>query len=319
MLEQTPTSWNGNVDSPVQQLAAMARYLNPAKIGLLALTELYVEETIPSDAILPVLSFITAHLMDHGSNKSASSQSAQWGKAERTVSLVIGIKDFEKLLGSYPFLMGMPGRKLWDQFLTKLWNISSLDALHDFFENLSLMIAKTKEELKAENPEGGTPEPEPGVKLTRTSPLGAFIRRARLEFARLRFHDCAELWKDFVRYRNPTTQYMRRKNPNFNKLSFDTVLALGDDAQWDADGVSALASVVYGDMMNGDPNSTIPVSTDDVEKLLEFQIEQMQSESWLSLHVASVLTPMQSMATVFLWRFDINFKTCSMTAFWCPA
>lgn len=263
----------------------MARYLNPAKIGLLALTELYVEEVIPNDAILPVLSFISAHLMDHGSDKSASSQSSQWGKAERTVNLVIGIKDFEKLLGSFPFLMGMPGRKLWDQFLNKLWAINSLHALHGFFDNLSIMIAKTKEELKAETPEGGSPEPEAGVKLSRNSPLGAFIRRANLEFARLRFHDSAELWKDFVRYRQPTAQYLRRKNASFGKLSFDNVLEHGEKNEWDAYGVSSLASVVYGDMLTGDQSATIPVSTDDVEKLLEFQIEQMQSMSltWRAL------------------------------------
>jgi hypothetical protein len=39
-----------------------------------------------------------------------------------------------------------------------------------------------------------------------------------------------------------------------------------------------LAAVAYGDMLTGDPDATVPASTDDVERLLEFQIEQMQCE-----------------------------------------
>lgn len=255
----------------------MARYLTPAKIGLLALIELYTEEAVPSDAILPVLSFITSHLMDHDSTDPLTSQGARWVKAERTVSLVVTIKDFEKLLGSYPFLMGMPGRKLWDQFLGKLWDINSLDALNEFFNRMSAMLGKTKDERHRHGDDEAASE-ESSIRLSRNSLFGAFVRRARLEYQRLRFHDCTELWKSFVRYRQPTAHYLRRKNPNFGRLSFDNVLLLGEQEDWDNEGVGALASVVYGDMLTGDDSGTIPVSTDDVESLLEFQIEQMQSE-----------------------------------------
>ncbi|OAQ68362.1 anaphase-promoting complex protein [Pochonia chlamydosporia 170] len=253
----------------------MARYLTPAKIGLLALVELYTEEAVPSDAVLPVLSFITSHLMDHDSTDPLSSQEARWTKAERTVSLVITIKDFEKLLGSYPFLMGMPGRKLWDQFLGKLWDINSLDALNDFFDRIADVLAKTKEETQRDEEEDSL-EVDAKIRLSRNSPFGAFVRKSRLEFQRLRFHDCTELWKAFVRYRQPTAAYLRRKNPNFGRLSFDNVLLLGEQEDWDPASVSALAAVAYGDMLMGDENATVPVSTDDVESLLEFQIEQMQ-------------------------------------------
>jgi anaphase-promoting complex subunit 5 len=255
----------------------MARYLTPAKIGLLALVELYTEEAVPSEAVLPVLSFITAHLLDHDSTDPSSSQQARWMKAERAVSLVITIKDFEKLLGSYPFLMGMPGRKLWDQFLGKLWDINSLDALNEFFDRIIHMLSRTKDERRKDG-EDDPEDVEAKMKLSRNSPLGAFIRRSRLEYQRLRFHDCAELWKAFVRYRQPTAHYLRRKNPNFGRLSFDSVLLLGEQEDWDPESVSALAAVAYGDMLTGDESSTIPVSTDDVESLLEFQIEQMQSK-----------------------------------------
>ncbi|KPM34571.1 hypothetical protein AK830_g12001 [Neonectria ditissima] len=253
----------------------MARYLNPAKIGLLVLVELYVEGAVPSDAVLPVLSFITSHFMRHAPSKATENQTARWARAERTVSLVISIKDFEKLLGSYPFLMGMPGRKMWDQFLGKLWSINSLDALHEFFENLLEMLAKSKEERRR-LAELGEPEEEQGIKLALHSPLGMIVRRACLEFQRLQFHDCAELWKNFVRYRQPTAHYLKRKIPGFGRLSFDSVLLLGEQEDWDHKGVMDLAAVTYGDMLTGDQGKTLGVSTDDIETLLEFQIEQMQ-------------------------------------------
>lgn len=253
----------------------MARYLTPSKIGLLALIELYTEEAVPSDAIHPVLSFITSHLTDRDMATTATANEGRWGKAERAVSLIIGIKDFEKLLGSYPFLMGMPGRRLWDQFLGKLWDINSLDALHVFIENQSNILAKTKQELRRQAA-GASPEPEPGIKLSRNSLFGSFIRRAKVELGRLRWHDTTELWKDFVRYRQPTATYLRRKVPGFGRLSFDNVLLMGQE-DWDPGSVSTLASVAYGDMLSDNKTSTLPVSTDDIEGLLDFQIDQMQS------------------------------------------
>ncbi|KAL7938286.1 anaphase-promoting complex subunit 5 domain-containing protein [Trichoderma chlorosporum] len=252
----------------------MSRYLTPAKVGLLVLIELYVEEAIPSDAIVPVLSFIASHMIGYDPNGPNTSQATRWTKAERAVSLVVSIKDFEKLLSSYPFLMGLPGKRLWDQFLDKLWGIDSLHALGDFFEHLLSMMPKSKEELRKEGLDPD--EPEPGVKLSHNSPLGAFIRRARLEYHRLQFHDCTKLWKDFVRYRQSTFHYQKRKNPDCSRYSFDNVLLRGELEDWDVDKVASLASVAYGDMLAGDRTRTLPVSIEDVENLLDFQIEQMQ-------------------------------------------
>ena len=295
----------------------MARYLTPAKIGLLALLELYTEEAIPSEAIMPVLSFITSHIVDHGYSKPQSTQTTRWNKAESTVRLVIAMKDFERLLGSYPFLMGLPGRKLWDQFLARLWEINSLDALHSFFERIGAMLARSKDERR--RLDGGESQGEDDhIKLTRNSPYGAFIRRARLEFQRLRFHDCTELWRDFVRYRQPTATYLRRKQPGFGRLSFDEVLRRGENEELDARSVGDLAAVAYGDMLTGDLNGTVAVSTDDVELLLEFQIDQMQSE-WQT-HASRLDMPLtagvQNTATESPWKFTGNSRTCFTTASW---
>ncbi|KAL2877959.1 APC5 protein [Colletotrichum sp. CLE4] len=266
----------------------MARYLTPAKIGLLGLIELYTDEHVPATAIIPVLSFITSHLLDPDpqSFTNTTSKDTRWRKAESTVSLVIGIKDFEKLLSAHSVVVGLPGRKLWDTFLAKLWGINSLDLLHDFFARQSQCLAKTKEELL--RAAGGDEtiaaqllqeqQQKPGITLSRNSPLGQFVRRCQLEFTRLLFHDATQLWTDFVQYRQPTAGYLRKRNPSFGRLSFDNVLMTGEQSEWDLEGVAALTSVVYGDMVRNGTPAAVPVSTDDIELLLEFQIEQMQSE-----------------------------------------
>ncbi|KAI5860731.1 anaphase-promoting complex subunit 5-domain-containing protein [Durotheca rogersii] len=252
----------------------MSRFLTPAKIGLLALIELYTHKAVPTASIVEVLSFITSHLIENDVSTSFSCPERRWKPAESTVSLVISIADFERVLAPHTAASGMPGRSLWYVFVDRLWKIDSLDALHEFFDRCANLLAKSKEELRRDA-EMGVPAPDPeAILLSRNSPFGAFVRRSRLEFTRLRFHDAFELWKAFIRYRQTTAAYYRKKTPSFQRLSFDHVLLTGE-SDWGA-GVESVASVAYGDMLRDDPTSTLPVSTDDVQKLLEFQIEQMQ-------------------------------------------
>ncbi|MBE3042992.1 hypothetical protein IMZ48_10560, partial [Candidatus Bathyarchaeota archaeon] len=71
----------------------MARYLTPAKIGLLALIELYADEAVPPPAILPVLTFITSHLID-----APEPQPSPWQKASRATDLLLSVHAFEDAL-----------------------------------------------------------------------------------------------------------------------------------------------------------------------------------------------------------------------------
>lgn len=252
----------------------MSRYLNPAKIGLLALIELYIGRAVPASATVDILSFIISHILDNGHSGSSSGSDTRWKRAESTVSLVVAVAEFEKVLSPLTTVSGMPGRGLWHAFLEKLWRIDSLDALHEFFGRCSDMLARTKEEEKRDTEAGVAPPDPEAILLSRNSPFGAFVRRSQLEFTRLRFHDAFELWKDFVRYRQTTAAYYRKKTPSFQRLSFDNVLLSGEH-EW-GHSVEDVASVAYSGMLRGDPIATLPVSTDDIEKLLEFQIEQMQ-------------------------------------------
>lgn len=255
----------------------MSRYLNPAKIGLLALIELYTEDAVPNDAALPVLSFITSHLLDTDLTAGLLNSNDRDSKTESGARLLTSIRDFEQVLSPYAAAVGLPGRRLWDIFLQKMWMIDSLDALHTFFNERQSLLGVTKHDLGRAAPDEDAP-PVTRIRLSRNSPLGTFIRRSQLEFTRLRFHDVAALWKEFVKYRQTTAGYWRRRNPSFGRLSFDNVLLTGEH-EWGGKGTGALAAVAYGDVLADDLDTTTPASADDVERLLEFQIEQMQSES----------------------------------------
>lgn len=254
----------------------MARYLTPAKIGLLALIELYTDAVVPTASAIPILSFIVSHLLP---SSVLTTQNLSHGMVDgqTTGSVIISILDFEKLLSVHPSASGLPGRSLWDLFLKKLWDINSLDALHVFFDRRSHLLAKTKEDNQRDAQMGILPPSQDMIVLSRTSPFGTFVRRAILEFTRLKFQDAIELWKSFITYRQITLPLWKKRNPDIGNWSFDSVLREGDD-EWGDDALETFASIAYGNLHTQPHDVGGFVSTDDVEKLLEFQIEQMQSK-----------------------------------------
>lgn len=91
------------------------------------------------------------------------------------------------------------------------------------------------------------------------------MRRAGLEYVRLQFHDAVSLWRSFIQYREPTLSSWKKRNLGAGPLSFDMNLK-GLFLQ------DPLVEQVYGRLREKDP----AVSTDDVERLLEFQVDSMQ-------------------------------------------
>lgn len=152
------------------------------------------------------------------------------------------------------------GRTIFDLLLKKLWEINSFDALHTFFTEIQTYL------VDAENSE------KPPVRvhgerslLSRASVLGCFVRRAGLEYVRLQFHDAVSLWRSFIQYREPTLSSWKKRNLGAGPLSFDMNLK-GLFLQ------DPIVEQVYGRLREKDP----AVSTDDVERLLEFQVDSMQ-------------------------------------------
>lgn len=259
-------------------IAQMARYLTPAKISLLALIELYAEAVVPEAATVPVLSFVIAHLLPF--NLPMSRENRPGTESSDGSQTLFSAKDLEKLLGPHPAASGVPGRSLWDLLVKKLWDIDSLDALHIFFERISHLLAKTHEEIQKDS-EIGIPPPSPEmIVLSRTSPFGSFVRRSQLEFTHLKFHDAVELWKSFVAYRQATLPQWRRRNPGADNWGFDSVLQTGD-IEWGDGALESFAYITYGDIVHHPEKAQGFVSTDDMDSLLEFQVEQMQSRQGL--------------------------------------
>ena len=240
----------------------MSRYLTPAKIGLLALISLYTESKIPSAAIIPVLSFLVSHVLPINSATSQNNSSLH----SHHITLAIG--DFQKATISH--VSGIPGRTVWDLLLNIFWAVNSFDALHVFFETLSSLLQQTPEQQQ-QNAEPEIDSNFKRMRLSRASPIGLFVRRAQLEFTRLQFHDGVTLWRSFVTYRAPTLLQWKKRNQAVGHPSLDANLR-----EEHSDLGNRLTDVVYGELALGAVNAA-SISTEDVEKLLEYQNDKMQS------------------------------------------
>ena len=225
---------------------------------------LYSESVVPSTAIIPVLSFLFA--------STGSTASNSIGNGPEQIRLSATIESLQKATEN--LVSGIPGRSIWDLLLNKLWKINSLDAFHAFFGTLDAMLQKIPGE-KADFPEDDIDQNPNRLLFSRVSPLGAFVRRAQIEFTRLQFHDAVSIWKGFIAYRAPTFTQWKKRNPSAGPLSFD--INLQNEGQ-DIDG--RMTRLTYGDHDDTTGKSML-VSTVDVEKLLDYQVERMQRESWV--------------------------------------
>ncbi|KAI2267384.1 APC5 protein [Ophidiomyces ophidiicola] len=236
----------------------MARYLTPSKVAFLALVSIYSEGVVANSATVELLSFFVLHLLplDTLDSKDCVFHSDK----VHTIS----IEEFEKATSC--LASSIPGRTLWDIFLKKLWQLDCVDSLEEFFTAVSDLVTKPREE-QIRDPETGK------MRFSRMSPLGAFVRRAQLEYARLQFHDSVSLWRALIKYRMPTYQTWAKRNPIHSKNKVDAnLLELGLDLN------SPLANIVYGGLVDSNSDAKITLSTKDMERLLEFQVQEMQSK-----------------------------------------
>ncbi|GLA33048.1 XPG I-region family protein [Aspergillus niger] len=240
----------------------MSRYLTPSKIALLCLISIYTEGVVPNSSAIHVLSYLVACLSPLEREQSISQAGDQGTQCS------VSITDLEVNLTGHP--SSVPGRTIWDLFLKKIWSLDCCDALEVFFADISAILAKTREEQIRDRDAGLAPETG-CMRLSRCSPLGAFVRRSQLEFTRLQFHDSVKLWRGFVKYRLPTYHVWARKNPSLEQAPVDVnLLNLGLNT------TDSLAQVAYGSIED-DSEDEQYVSTKDVERLLEFQISELQS------------------------------------------
>jgi anaphase-promoting complex subunit 5 len=229
-----------------------ARYLTAQKISLLVLLRLYYSSTLPSSATIPILSFILSTTLP------STSSSVRSLRSSATSNPSFSIDSFEDVLQGHA--SNMPGRTLLDLFLKSMWEMNSFDALHALFHNLGELL------MTPSHQEG---EGQERIYLSKTSPLGIFVRRARLEFDRLQFEDTIALWSSFVRYRAPTAQWSKR-SAGLAASGVDAVIT--EMGMQEGDDVYEIA---YGDLQIPD-DGTQGVSQDDLDRILEFQLDRLQ-------------------------------------------
>ncbi|KAF1811076.1 putative anaphase-promoting complex subunit Apc5 [Eremomyces bilateralis CBS 781.70] len=240
----------------------MSRYLTAPKVSLLALIVLYCEGVVPHEGVVSVLAFIADHIVPLSPRSSEDIDDAL------NHNFWLNVSDFEEKFGQEASIK--PGRSVYDLFLAKIWHLDSLNALHEFFESLPQLVAKTRE-AQLLDAEAGIIMPTPAVVLSRASPMGQFVRRCRIEFTRLQFNDTMKLWTAFLKYKQPSEASWRRRNPGAFALSFDANLKDLNLRKGDA-----LFEVAYGSLMDEGESEQLAMSTEDVERLLEFQLYKVQ-------------------------------------------
>ena len=241
----------------------MSRYLTPSKISVLALVCIYTESVVPTTSAIPILSFLISVLLPTSLGKGDAECVSEAEHGPITIDIL------QQATSSHA--SGIPGRTIWDLLLNRLWSIDSFDALHVYFENLPLLLQNSTDDPA--HPNASDPVSN-RILLSRASPLGVFVRKAQLEFSRLQFHDGVALWQNFVSYRLPTLQYWRKRNPSAYTRSLDINLKSIESSN-----SSSLAELIYGNPNVEEMRPEFKASADDVERLLEHQIHQMQGKS----------------------------------------
>ena len=239
----------------------MSRYLTPSKIALLALTSVYGEGLIPTSEITGILSFLISQLLPDPLHPLTLPDSDD-------ANDVTPIAELEKALSGKQSII--IGRKVWDVFLKKLWALDCAASLDSFFSNMIQILAPSRAEIVKAREVGE--EINTGIgKILRSSPLGAFIRRAHLEHARLQFHDAIALWQTFLAYRLPTKRAWEKRNPSDGRNTLDINLS-----EMHIDGSHLVAQIAYGELSEGNTDIMRGFSSHDKERLMEFQVSELQ-------------------------------------------
>jgi anaphase-promoting complex subunit 5 len=244
----------------------MTRYLTPSKVALLCLVSLYTEGIVPNTSAVPVLSFLVSHIVPSRSGTADRAPAA----FRRDRSHAVSIDELEEVLAYHA--SSIPGRSVWDLLLRKMWLLDCCDALEMFFADIHSIVEKPREEQIIDRDNGIAPaSSDQHMLLSRSSPLGAFVRRAQLEFTRLQFHDSVKLWRAFIKYRLPTYRAWARRHPSGEQSAVDNTFV---ELAMNAD--SYLGQVVYGNIEGESDDDGAGVSTKDAEQLLTFQVDELQ-------------------------------------------
>ncbi|KAB8356507.1 hypothetical protein FH972_024090 [Carpinus fangiana] len=248
------------------------RFLNPGKLALLHLIGFYCDGFVPPHATIDVLSYITARLVPNFASGTPASATSQFE---------VVLPDLKDLLSREAPDDGQTPP--WVRFAHVLCHHRNLNDLFNFFARdgrLDHLFYRSKRR---------TPEQKAEIHLVELHPaslIGIFVRRARLEFDRLTFHEAVALWQDYTRFRAPATEGLDANDASLGQLDADDNFHSDhfdvDDFVDNSDGnIAAVLALARESGMQQPHHDALPqkISRDDMEKLLEFQVTQMQSRA----------------------------------------
>ena len=234
----------------------MSQHVVPSKVAYISLVVLYLEDAVPVDSSIFFLAYVISPILAPTLSASVSSHNP-----EKFLSPTL--ETFHDDL--FTHASSIPGRNLWDLLLEKLWKINSLDAFHDLFHTLGNQIRRSRDQ-RLEDRVSAVPSSDALVLLSRRSPISLFLRRMFLEFDRLHLRDVVDLWRAFLKFRQPTMITWRRRNPYPQIANFDANLLSGDQT------VRRFQTCKTNRAPGWDQ------SVSDIGSILEFQADRMQSE-----------------------------------------
>ena len=220
--------------------------LNPSKLFLLIGVIIYCRGYVPANGTLKFLTFITSELLSTSHDGST--------KPNTDKSTEILLAQFKSALKEYQCTQS--DQDLWTEFLLIQKRIANLDALFHFMNSLDLLLSP-----KADV-EGSI-----RIGLIKTSVIGSFVRRSRLDFETLNFQNVISLWQSFRQAKQ--------------------AVEMAEDYQGTAEQESpGLSDVDAADAVSGGRIAEIcrkledcnpEQNTPSAEQVFHFQIEQMQS------------------------------------------
>ena len=247
-----------------------SRLLSASKICLLALIRVYREGYVPGSAISSVLVFIASHIQPEIGRAKDVVKGGELDVAE----LVLGRLDaFEPVLACISLnFKNEDGNSstctLWDLFLSFLRSIHELDTM-------TTIVSDIDDYFSAADTDAGR-GPSGEYLLSATSPIGLFVRRAKIDLELLRFPEILQLWHEFSRYVDLVPEARAKQRRSF----VEHAIAQPDSSQSATGEVGGCDWAV--EMIASTPSTRrdlgLLVSTHDYNRLVEFQIAQMQSE-----------------------------------------
>lgn len=223
----------------------MAQHVTPDMIYLLMLIEIYWRGAVPESATISILSYITRRVtpkIGGSSNKDLDIAS--------TLSVdLVGLKEL-LLSTQHTQGGGYLYTNLWEAFVDQLAELNS-------FHTMAFFFARCDHFFDCLEPHN--------IQLHPTSLFATFVRKTLLEFETLLFYDVMKLWREFDIDRTRVVEEHHGE------------AAAGHDLQA-FHRVAGDRTLEVINMSMDDPNvKQNALSLNATSRLLEFQIERMQS------------------------------------------